>query len=276
MTIEFTRLFKGESAVFQIGDYGFFKLAKQTGSGGGGGDISFSRIFSENSPETISAVSAEITANNMTSTQVAEAYGWNIGDTIPIVLSTGENIEMRIIGFNHDDKSDGSGKAGITLEMVDCLATTYAMQVSNTNAGGYRGSIVRNQTLPTVKVLLPQEWQDVIKFVDKKSANGGGPNYSAIATSSEDLFLLSGKEVFGTGNGCQNGDDEGEWYEYYEINANSTVDYLIKKRGETASAWWLRSSSAGSVNYFRAVRTTGVQYNRNASSASGVSFAFCV
>lgn len=44
---------------------------------------------------------------------------------------------MQIIGYNHDDKSDGSSKAGITFQMKNCLATTYLMNSTRTNAGGY-------------------------------------------------------------------------------------------------------------------------------------------
>ena len=117
----------------------------------------FDPVFGNNTPAQISVVSDEISKNNYTSAQVAEIYGWNIGDTITISLSTGENIEMRIIGINHDDKSDGSGKASITLEMTNCLATKYSMNSSNTNTGGYAASIMKTQTLPTIKALLPQE-----------------------------------------------------------------------------------------------------------------------
>ena len=34
--------------------------------------------------------------------------------------------EVRIIGLNHDDKSDGSGKAGVTFQFVDCLVAPYS------------------------------------------------------------------------------------------------------------------------------------------------------
>jgi hypothetical protein len=43
---------------------------------------------------------------------------------------------MRIIGFNHDDLSDGSGKAGITLGMTHCLNTKYKMNDSNRAQNG--------------------------------------------------------------------------------------------------------------------------------------------
>lgn len=233
-----------------------------------------SRTFSENTPDIISLASAEISANNMTSSQVAEAYGWNIGDTIPIVLSTGENIEMRITGFNHDDKSDGTGKAGMTLEMVNSLETKYKMNDSNTNAGGFPSSTIRNTTLPTIELTLPQEWQNVITSVSKNSANGGSTNYSQTITSSERLFLLSAIELFGDAQNAQDGENEGHVYEYW---GDKTSADRLKKVGTTSvQSWWLRSAYNSAVNRFCEVGGNGNITNSMASYVRGISFAFCV
>lgn len=245
--------------------------------------IPASVIFGENSPEIISAVSQEISANNMTSQEVFDTYGWSLGDKTSITLTTGEVIEMQIIGFNHDDKSDGSGKAGITLQMVDCLATRYTMNSTNTNAGGYAASKMKTETLPTLKALLPQEWQDVIKLVDKKSANGGGSNYSETLTTSDNLFLLSGVEVFGSEGSygtAQDGANEGNQYEYW--NGKGAVD-RIKKRDEDADGvperdeiWFMRSCIYFLGSDFSSVGTDGAARNSSATSICGVVFAFCI
>ena len=243
-------------------------------------DLTFSRIFSENTPAQISAVSAEISANNLTSSQVAEIYGWNIGDTISYQLTTGENIEMRIIGFNHDDKSDGTGKAGITLQMVECLATRYPMNRTSTNAGGYAASKMKTETLPTLKALLPQEWQDVIKLVDKKSANGGSTNYSETLTLSEDLFLFAEIEIFGTTSYAQDGANEGSVYEYW--NGKTAADRIKKYDtdadgvADTTTIWWLRSARSTSAGYFCGVNSSGSIGIGSAYGSRGVAFGFCI
>ena len=240
----------------------------------------FSTTFSENTPDVISAIADEISANSMTSAQVEETYGWKIGDTKDITLTTGEVIQMRIIGFNHDTLSGGTGTAGITLQMVDCLATKYPMNSTARNAGGYAASVMKTSTLPTVKALLPQEWQDVIKLVDKKSANGGSTNYSKTLTLSEDIFLLAEIEVFGTTTYAQDGANEGSVYEYWngkdatgrikkcDTNADGVAD--------TVAAWWLRSSGYNDTGYFCYVNASGNAYGYLASASRGVSFAFCV
>lgn len=281
MALEFIKLVKGDSPVAQVGSLGFFKLGVESGGGSGGGDLVFSRTFSENTPEQISAVSAVISANNMTSAQVEETFGWKIGDTIDITLTTGEAIQMRIIGFNHDDKSDGSGKAGITLDMVNCLNTKYQMNGQDvSNAGGWRDTPFRNTTLPTIKATLPTEWQNVIAKVDKKSANGGSTNFTEVVTTSDDLFLLSEIEIFNTITNAQNGVDEGSVYEYW--NGKNPTD-RIKNYDDNADGisdivtiWWLRSVRADRTTHSCVVRIDGTSGTAYVHNFQGTSFAFCV
>lgn len=235
--------------------------------------------FAEADTQMISNIADQIAASNMTSAEVESNYGWKLGDKTTITLTTGENIEMQIIGFNHDDKSDGSGKAGITLQMVNCLKTEYYMNSSYTNAGGYVASVMRTVSLPSIKSTIPQEWQNIIKFVDKKSANGGGTNYSGIVTSSEDLFLLSEIEVFGSEYLSQNGMEEGRVYDYWR--GKSDEDRIKLYAPPNASSptskgqWWLRSSGLAQ-NYFCLVNTSGKNNSTGAATKYKVSFAFCV
>ncbi len=257
MGLEFIKLVKSGSPVSQVGNYGFFKLGVE--SSGGGEDLTFSRVFSENSWSTISTVSAEISANNMTSSQVAETYGWNIGDTIDITLTTGEVIQMRIIGFNHDNLSDGSGKAGITLEMVSSLNTAYKLNSTET-VRPYTSTTMYTTTLPTIKATLPEKCQNIIKLVDKTT-------YGTI--SSMDLFLLSEKEL--TNSNSFSSNSEGDVYEYWKYKTSSD---MIKHN--TSTSWWLRTSFSSKAQCI--VNGTGVLYksNGNAMTARGLSFAFCV
>lgn len=238
----------------------------------------YHRTFAKNTPAQIDIVSAEISANNYTSAQVAEIYGWNLGDTMPITLSTGEKIEMQIIGFNHDDKSDGTGKAGITLQMKNCLKTARVINTES-NAGGYAASKMKTETLPTVYTSLPERWRNVIKLVDKKSANGGASNYTETLTLSEDIFLLSSIEM-NSSSFAQDRDNEGNPYEYWIDKVDDDRIKLYDKDGnglpETITAWWLRSSSTVSSGHFCAVSTTGSFVSTSVTSGYRISFAFCV
>lgn len=229
-------------------------------------------LFSEATPEQISTISSQISAENMTSADVATNYNWHIGDTTDITLTTGEKIQMRIIGFNHDDKSDGSGKAGLTLQMVDCLATRYAMYSTLSDTIHYAGSTMRTQILPSIKLTLPSEWQNIIKPVDKIATNE--------TLTGEELFLLSGKELFsGNDSFFYNASTEGTRYEYWVLNTNR-----VKKRDsdgdgivDTNVWWWLRTKNSTFLdNYVSINQTGGLNYTKSNNGYGSISFAFCV
>lgn len=221
----------------------------------------------------------------MTAEQVTSTYGWNIGDTKDVTLTTGKVITFRIIDFNHDTlSSDHTTKAGITLQMVNCLAIRYPMNSTNTNAGGWGVSKMRTETMPTIKATLPQDLQNVIKLVDKKAANGGSTNYSATETLSDDLFLLAGVEIFGAGSSyghAQDGVNEGTQYAYWATNDNNNA--RIKKfdtdadgMPETATTWWERSSCCDFTDTFCCVYSNGITGYDYAGNSRGVAFGFCV
>ena len=185
---------------------------------------------------------------------------------------------MQIIGINHDTlSSDHTSKAGLTLQMKNCLATKYAMNDSDTNAGGWQSSLMRTATLPAVYNTLPSEWKSVIKMVDKKAANGGSSRYSATVTTSDNLFLLAGIEIFGDSDSygyAQGGENEGTQYAYWA--SHNTNNDRIKYYGTlSATGWWERSSYYSTFSFCNVSRYGNANYNV-ASYIHGVAFAFCV
>ena len=189
---------------------------------------------------------------------------WSVGDTKTISVN-GTNYEFQIIGFNHDDKTAG-GKAGITFQMVDCLSTTYNMNSSNTNNGGWKNSAMRSR-MSTFLSQLPSDLQSVIKAVNKLVSVGN--NTSTIETVSDKLFLLSEVEIFGSTTYSFAG--EGSQYDWYK--AGNTK---VKKVNGSANIWWERSPYSGNASYFCDVYSSGYADTRNASGSNGVSFGFCV
>ena len=189
---------------------------------------------------------------------------WSVGDTKTISVN-GTNYEFQIIGFNHDDKTAG-GKAGITFQMVDCLSTTYNMNSSNTNNGGWKNSAMRSR-MSTFLSQLPSDLQSVIKAVNKLVSVGN--NTSTIETVSDKLFLLSEVEIFGSTTYSFAG--EGSQYAWYK--AGNTK---VKKVNGSANAWWERSPRSGNTNAFCSVNSNGNASYTSASYSDGVSFGFCV
>jgi len=198
----------------------------------------------------------------------------SVGDQVTLAVN-GTNYAFDIIGFNHDalttatayGASTATGKAGITLQMHDIFATTYPMNSSNTNSGGWGSSVMRSTTMGTMKGYLPSTWQSVIKPVNKKTSAGN--KSTTINTSSDSCFLLSEVEIFGTTTYSVSG--EGTQYAYYKAG-NST----IKNKSGSANSWWERSPSASYTSVFCYVISDGNASGGNAGYSTGVAFGFCV
>ena len=198
-----------------------------------------------------------------------------VGDEKTIELTTGEQVTLVILGFNHDDLTSG-GKAGITIGMKELLATKYRMNASNTNAGGWDESEMRTTTMQTLLGQLPSDLQAAIKSVNKKATSGGAS--TTIKTSSDKLFLFSEVEIDGTTSSGYA--SEGEQYEYWKTVKDGTVAAdRVKKLsngGGSASIWWLRSPNVSSSSTFRCISSTGLVNINIANGTYGVSFGFCV
>lgn len=225
--------------------------------GGTGYDITFAPsydpVFANNTWEQI----IEACHNN----EVPDT--WNVADQKPMTIN-GVDYLIDIIGKNHDDYSDGSGKAPLTFQMHDCYAETKQMNSSNTNSGGWERCAMRTTHLPAILALMPTEVQNGIREVSKKAS--AGSQSSTINTTADKLFLLSEIEIFGSRTYSKSG--EGSQYAYY-----SAGNSKVKNFSGSANLWWERSPS--SSTYFCGVTSTGTAYYYNASRSTGVAFGFC-
>ncbi len=215
----------------------------------------------ETSWATISALADAGVANEV----------WSVGDTKNITVN-GTSYVVQIIGFNHDTKTDGN-KAGITFQMVDCLATKYKYNNTTLTSYTWTKSTMRTSTLPSIFKQLNTDLKSVIKTVKKAtgshsySSSSGSPTTTTETT--EQLFLLASVEVTGSTRSTVTG--EGTRYEWY-----SAGNSRVKKINGTAETWWLRSPTK-SQNSVQVITTEGGESSGDPSySQWGVAFAFCV
>lgn len=194
---------------------------------------------------------------------------WAVGDQKAMDIGGTEYL-IDIIGKDHDDYADGSGKAPLTFQMHDCYPDTLSMNSSTTNIGGWTGCEMRLTHLPNILSLMPAEVQAGIKEVNKLTSAGGLS--TNIDTTADKLFLLSEIEIFGAVSMATNG--EGEQYAYYS-NGGSKVK-MNPSRG-IEGRWWERSPLVLSnfSTSFCLVATNGTSTNNNADSVNLVAPAFC-
>lgn len=178
----------------------------------------------------------------------------------------GTLYRIDIIGKNHDDLSDGTGKAPLTFQLHDCYDTIFRMNPTNTNEGGWRDCDMRTRAMPILKAEMPAEVQAGIRPVNKLTSAGG--QSSSIVTTSDELFLPSEVEVFGSITNSFSG--EGTQYEYYQAG-NSKV----KNRLGRAAFWWERSPRSSNSTRFCSVDNGGGNSSNTASTSRCVAFGFC-
>ena len=225
---------------------------------GTGYDITFAPpydpVFANNTWEQI----IEACHNN----EVPET--WKVADQKPMTIN-GVDYQIDIIGKNHDDYSDGSGKAPLTFQLHDCYKLAKAMHSTAANTMGWTQCSMRVEHLPIILKQMPADVQSGIREVNKISSSGG--KKPSLETTKDNLFLLSEVEVFGSSSNSLSG--EGTQYDYYKAG-NSTV----KNFNGSAYDWWERSPTANSTRYYCNVKSTGSSVNSSANVTRGVAFGF--
>lgn len=190
---------------------------------------------------------------------------WRVGD-YKLMTINGVEYQIDIIGKNHDSYSDGSGVAPLTLQLHNCYATSYKMNDTYTNVGGWTDCAMRTTHLPTILAQMPVVVQEGIRKVNKLTSAGNLS--STINTTADGLFLLAEIEVFGVTTFAKAG--EGTQYEYYK-----TPNRTVKIGKTSATDWHCRSPFGSDIYSFSGVNSSGGVRSENANIFRGVAPAFC-
>jgi len=187
---------------------------------------------------------------------------WKVADQKPMTID-GSDYLIDIIGKNHDDYADGSGKAPMTFQLHDCYKLKKAMHNTATNSKGWSRCDMRETNLPIILKQMPTEVQSGIREVNKLTSES-----RTIVTTADKLFLLSEIEIFGSDE--NSGKGEGTQYNYYKAGNSKVKNYI-----DSAIEWWERSPYNGNTRFYCCVNYKGASISRSANVVSGVPFAFC-
>lgn len=209
------------------------------------------------------AAATDIAKNGTSSAVYAKAEAaMDAGTKFSTKLTNGKTLEYRIVGINHDDLADGSGKAGLTFEATNSALGYQKMNATNTNAGGWEKSELRGRlNTGDLWSLLPSELQSKVKAVTKMTDNQGDGKAGTPTTTTDKVFLLSATEVWGDMQ------SDGTQYEYYKSKGVTTSNY---SGASSSNAHWTRSVYPSYSTYFRYVYNSGGWYNNNAA------YTYCV
>lgn len=203
----------------------------------------------------------------------ADEY-FNLGDIKTMTLNDGTVVEMQIVAFNADTKSD-SNTAAITW-ISKGVVTRRVMNSDVPLDAGWEGSELRTWLQNDFYATLPLEVQDCIVTVNKTYAHhinlGSGSSAKETNTCEDNVWIPSYREVFGNSYNEVQYETSGVDYTTFFVNNESRIK--LNSEGKT-DAWWLRSicdlgnggrfvTWNGSASYY------GVDYEY------GVVFGFCM
>lgn len=236
------------------------------GSGSSGGSVE-TVSFAEDSWDTIvSAVQAGSTEN------------YHVGDTKEVDMGTFGTHTIRVANTSTPAECSTAGfsqtACGFVLEFADII-TTRNMNSTNTNVGGWPATLMRTYVNNDIYNALPSELKNGI--IDTYVVSGHGPSHSANFTSTDKLYLLSTKEVWGSNpGGYDTATAETRQLDYYKAQGVTTSNYSGAKKQYNGSNknWWLRAALSYFSSSFCHVSTNGYWNNVNASTSSGVAPAF--
>ena len=207
------------------------------------------------------AVAEDIAALGESSPVYAKAKAaMDAGTKFSMKLTDGQTLEYRIIGINHDDLADGSGKAGLTF-LTTSTTISSRMNATATNAGGWEKSDLRQKmNSGEIWSLMPPDFQSKVKTVRKLSHNVSGytEKDDTVTATTDKLFLLSYSEIVPISYWVSSfpwTSSEGAQYEGFRGKVKS--NYSSNSAISIGSVWWERSVSPGYPASFLRVNVSG-------------------
>lgn len=242
-----------------------------------------------------------LTISEVSSSGQGQNY-FSVGDTKSIPLNgnlvgtiySNKVVDAVIIGFDHNAEKEGNdlihfqlGKIG-SQQVALCdshypsrgSSEGFRMNPSDTNAGGWSNSYMRNIVLGnsgtpasppdnSLMAIIPAELRNVLKSVTKWTDNtGNGSASSSNITSTTDFFSLPSEfEVMGSKtNANQYEQNHQTQYAFYK-SGNAKLRYKDTAT-TTVVHWALRSPGASAANTFCQINDDGNARNTNVADAS--------
>ena len=181
--------------------------------------------------------------------------------------------DVEIVGHNHDDLADGSGKAALTWVCKDLSDYMIRFNNTNTNLGGWENSEARTICNGVLYDSFPEKLQAAISEVNKLS--DGGIDNKTLVTTVDKVFILSYDELSISANKYALS-GQGEAY-----SSTFTEDKETRKKylsDGTTAGYITRSSylNDNSPGMIWRVTNVGGTYSDLAFNKFNICFGFCI
>lgn len=216
------------------------------------------------------------------------SYPYKVGDTKEVDLGTLGKHTVRIANTSTPEECSNpefsQTACGFVVEFANSI-TGHNMNPRGTymgtdyhqygwNKDGWPASSMREYVKNDIYNALPTELRSVI--IDTKVVSGHGYRDIENFTSTDKLYLLDAKEIYGSGY-CNTANEYERQLDYYQSKGVTDDDYsgaYKSLKGFTNHSYWLRSAISYSTFSFAVVRSNGSSFKDDAYCFNGVSPAF--
>lgn len=201
---------------------------------------------------------------------------YKVGNTKNIDLGVYGTHKIRIANNSTPDECNygdfSQTTCGFVLEFADII-TTYDMNETNTNVGGYPSSSLYTFLNNNIYNSFPDEVKNIMMQTQVVSSHGNSDTNNFI--TNDYLYLLSSKEVFNTDTGSAY--SKTRQLDYYSKNIKdiNNRDYAIKTDiNNNYEDWWLRDAMEGNMMGYDYITESGNESTSLAIGSKGISPAF--
>lgn len=216
------------------------------------------------------------------------SHPYRVGDTKTVDMGSLGTHKIRLSNLTPCDGSLSSQTAcGVVLEFSD-VVSRYNMNPAGEykgvsysagyNVDGWPASAMRTYVNNKIYAALPAELKSAIINTNVVSGHGSDDKKNFVTT--DKLYLLSTKEIWGEGTSSTTGYDSAKdstrQLDYYKNNGVTVTNYslALKKYNTSESFWWLRAPTSNYNQYFYGAHVEGKPGYVGAYFARGVSPAF--
>lgn len=206
----------------------------------------------------------------------AESGSIDANNTKSLELSSGAVVPVAVGGFRHDQKTDGSGVAGITF-IARASAGNQAIDPSGI-ATAWEETPLRSWLNQSLMAEIPADLAELVVAVDKTTnlpiAYGGGQS-----VTSEYLWIPSYSEIVGPLDQSARRygiyTSEGEQYQLYaDSGVTSVSESAALAIGEY---WWTRSPDVVTDYWYLVVSPEGgTPYGHRTGTPDAIILGFCL
>ena len=190
-----------------------------------------------------------------------------------VKLKSGVESKAYIAAFNHDERSDGKGKAGITFVVGDTPLLTACMNQDGSNSGGWKDSDLRKALNKEVFASMPKDLKNNIVKVKKLTNNAGvTTDVSSVTETDDSVWVPSAVELFGKETVDRQLSYQTDQLAVYEAEGEA---YAFA-RGSSDFAWTRSCNAKKSGIFWTYLKTALTGSQKPSSDTCGVYPGFCL